>query len=125
MLGWFLNGVILGIFGVFPSLLILVSGLGSLTAGGFATSRIARLIGRALPPVSTTATKAQAMVGMTGIVTSPFVDESYGMIRMRDQASTMISLFAITEDEKPIPRGETVIILSYDVVQRRYLVTRR
>ena len=125
LLGWFLNGVILGIFGVFPSLLILLSGLLSLALGAFVTSRATRFIGRALPPISTTATKAQAMVGMNGTVTSPFVDAKYGMIHLRDQGGTLVSLFATTEDEKPIPRGQSVILLSYDAAQKRYLVTRR
>ena len=56
---------------------------------------------------------------------SPFVDERYGMVHLRDDGGTLISLFAITEDEQPIGRGESVILLSYDAVQRRYLVTRR
>lgn len=125
MLGWFLNGVILGLFGFFPSLLILFSGLISLVAGAFITSRVTRFIGRALPPVSSTATRAQALVGMHGTVISPFVDGRYGMIHLRDEGSTLISLFATSEDEKPIPRGESVILLSYDPAHRRYLVTRR
>jgi membrane protein implicated in regulation of membrane protease activity len=125
LLGWFANGVILGIFGIFPSLLILVSGLLSMAIGIFITSRLTLLIGRALPPISSTATKAQAMVGMNGIVTSPFVDEKYGMVRLRDQGGTQISLFAITEDEEPIPRGETVILVAYDTSQKRFIVTHR
>jgi hypothetical protein len=89
------------------------------------TSRITRFIGRALPPVSTTATRAQAFVGKPGTVTSPFVDDRYGMVHLRDDGGTLISIFATTEDEKPIARGEEVILLSYDAARRRYLVTRR
>ena len=125
LFGWFINGVVLGIFGVFPSLLILLSGLVSLAVGILITSRVTLLIGRALPPISSTATKAQAMVGMNGTVTSPFVDAKYGMIHLRDQGGTLVSLFAVTEDEKPIPRGVEVILLAYDTVQKRYTVTRR
>jgi hypothetical protein len=47
------------------------------------------------------------------------------MVHLRDDGGTLISIFAITEDEKPITRGEMVILLSYDAAQRRYLVTRR
>ena len=125
MLGWFMNGVIQGIFGFFPSLLIILSALVSLIVGVFITSRATRLIGRALPPVSTTATKAQALVGMHGTVISPYVDHEYGMIHLRDEGGTLISLFATTDDENPISRGEVVIFLSYDPAQKRYLVTRR
>jgi len=125
MLGWFLNGLALGIFGFFPALLILLSGLLSVVTGILITSRVTLLIGRALPPMSSTATKAQAMVGMHGVVTSPFVDAKYGMIHLRDMGGTLVSLFAITEDEQPISRGESVILLAYDTLQKRYIVTRR
>jgi hypothetical protein len=58
-------------------------------------------------------------------VISPFVDDRYGMVHLRDDGGTLISVFATTEDEQPIARGDSVILLSYDIAQRRYLVTRR
>lgn len=125
LLGWLLNGIALNIFGFFPSLLLLATLFMSLVVGSFITSRVARFIGRALPPVSTTAMRAQAFVGRPGTVISPFVDNRYGMVHLRDDGGTLISLFAITEDEQPIVRGESVILLSYDANQRRYLVTHR
>ena len=125
LLGWILNGLVMGILGVFPGLLLLVTLLGSLVAGSLVTSRLTRFIGRALPPVSTTATRAESLVGRPGTVISPFVDGRYGMVHLRDDGSTLISLFAITEDEQPIARGASVILLSYDAAERRYLVTRR
>jgi membrane protein implicated in regulation of membrane protease activity len=125
LLGWFLNGLALGILGFFPSLLLLGTFLFSLIVGSLVTSRVTRFIGRALPPVSTTATRAQALVGRPGTVISPFVDGRYGMVHLRDDGGTLISLFAITEEDQPIARGESVILLSYDAAQRRYLVTRR
>lgn len=125
LLGWMLNSIAVGLLGFFPSLLLLATLMVSLMAGSVVTSRVSRFIGRALPPISTTATRAQALVGRPGTVTSPFVDDRYGMVHLRDDGGTLISLFAVTEDEKPIPRGETVILLSYDATQRRYLVTRR
>lgn len=125
LLGWFFNGVAVGMLGSFPALLLLATFLVSLVVGSLVTSRVARFIGRALPPVNTTATRAQALVGRNGTVISPFVDGRYGMVRLRDDGGTLISLFAITEDEQPIARGESVILLSYDALQKRYLVTRR
>ena len=125
LLGWFLNGLAIGVLGVFPGLLLLATLLVSLAAGSLVTSRVTRFIGRVLPPVNTTATRAQALVGKPGTVISPFVDGRYGMVHLRDDGGTLISLFAITEDEKPVARGESVILLSYDAAQRRYLVTRR
>jgi membrane protein implicated in regulation of membrane protease activity len=125
LLGWFLNGLAVGMLGFFPGLLLLGTFLVSLLAGSLVTSRVTRFIGRALPPVSTTATRAQALVGRPGTVISPFIDGRYGMVHLRDDGGTLISLFAITDDEQPIARGESVILLSYDALQRRYLVTRR
>ena len=125
LLGWFLNGLAVGILGFFPGLLLLATLLVSLVAGSLVTSRVTRFIGRALPPVRTTATRAQALVGRPGTVISPFVDGRYGMVHLRDDGGTLISLFAITDDEQPVARGESVILLSYDAAQRRYLVTRR
>lgn len=125
LLGWFLNGLAIGFLGFFPGLLLLGTFLVSLLVGSLITSRVTRFIGRVLPPISTTATRAQALVGRPGTVISPFVDARYGMVHLRDDGGTLISLFAITEDEQPVPRGESVILLSYDATQRRYLVTRR
>lgn len=125
LLGWILNGIAVGVLGFFPGLLLLGTFFASLVVGSLVTSRVTRFIGRALPPVSTTATRAQALVGRPGTVISPFVDGRYGMVHLRDDGGTLISLFAITEDEPPIPRGESVILLSYDAKERRYLVTRR
>jgi membrane protein implicated in regulation of membrane protease activity len=125
LLGWFLNGLAVGLLGFFPALLLLATFLVSLVIGSLVTSRVTRFIGRVLPPVSTTASRAEALVGRPGTVISPFVDGRYGMVHLRDDGGTLISLFAITEDERPVARGESVILLSYDATQRRYLVTRR
>ncbi len=125
LLGWILNGLAVGALGFFPGLLLLATFLVSLVAGSLVTSRVTRFIGRTLPPISTTATRAQALVGRPGTVISPFVDHRYGMVHLRDDGGTLISLFATTEDEQPIPRGESVILLSYDATKRLYLVTRR
>jgi membrane protein implicated in regulation of membrane protease activity len=119
------NGIAQGILGFFPGILLLATSLGSLFVGAVVTSRVTRLIGRALPPVSTTATRALGLVGRPGKVTSPFVDDRYGMVHLRDDGGTLISVFVTTEDKEPIARGDEVILLSYDTAQRRYLVTRR
>ncbi|MFZ6026666.1 MAG: hypothetical protein ACOYYS_03025 [Chloroflexota bacterium] len=125
LLGWLLNSLVLSIFTGFPGLMIVITGPVAFLAGGIFTSRLTRLIGQILPPISTTVSRAQALVGQHGTVISPYVDGRYGMIHLRDQGGTLISLFAVTEDEQPIPRGEQVILVSYDAAQRRYLVTRR
>lgn len=125
ILGWLFNGLATSLLGYFPGMLLVGTFLGSLVAGSLVTSRISRFIGHALPPVSTTATRAQGLVGRHGTVISPFVDGRYGMVHLRDDGGTLISVFAVTDDEQPIPRGESVILLTYEATQRLYQVTRR
>jgi membrane protein implicated in regulation of membrane protease activity len=125
MLGWILNGLVSGVFKSYPGIAFgLVLPL-SLLGGGMITSRTARLFGRLLPPISSTATRAQALVGRRGTVISPFVDEKYGMVHLRDAGGTLISIFAVahpSETGEPIKRGDEVLLLSYDHTTRRYLV---
>lgn len=125
LLGWMLNGVIQSVIGSFPGLLILLTLPVATVTGAVFTSRVTRLIGNLVPPLTTTASRAQALVGMTGTVTSPYVDHTYGQVHLRDLGSTLISVFAITEDGEAIPRGEKVLLVSYDAAGRRYQVTRK
>jgi membrane protein implicated in regulation of membrane protease activity len=125
LVGWLLNGVSQAVLGAFPGLLVCITLPVAGLVGTLLTSRAARLIGQLMPPLTTTASRAQALVGMTGTVTSPFVDEKYGMVRLRDAGSTMITIFATTEEAQPIPRGEQVLLVSYDATGRRYRVTRK
>jgi membrane protein implicated in regulation of membrane protease activity len=125
LLGWLLNGIVQGIIGSFPGVLVFATLPVSIVAGTIFTSRVTRFIGQALPPISTTASRAQALVGATGTVISPFVDGKYGMVHLRDQGGTLISAFAVTDEAQPIPRGEQVLLVSYDAAQRRYRVTRK
>ncbi len=124
LLGWMLNGLVLRSFSVYPGLLFGAVFGASLAGGGVVSSRIARVIGRALPPLSTTATPAQALVGRRGTVISPFVDQRYGMVHLRDSAGTLISVFAITAENPLIRRGEEVIFIHYDPDKRLYEVVR-
>jgi len=125
LLGWLMNGTIQSVLGTFPSLLILVTLPGASVAGTLLTSRVTRTIGLLVPPLTTTASRAQALVGMTGTVTSPYIDETYGMVHLRDLGSTLISIFAVTDDDQPIPRGEKVLLVAYDPAKRRYRVSRK
>lgn len=56
ILGWILNSAVHGIFGEYPGPLFAAVLPITIVAGGFVSSRTARFIGRALPPISTTAT---------------------------------------------------------------------
>jgi membrane protein implicated in regulation of membrane protease activity len=122
ILGWMLNSLVNSVFGTYPG--IAFAGVMPITliVGGFVSSRISRLIGRALPPVSTTAMRAQAFVGRRGTVISPYVDGKYGLVHLRDQGGTLISVFAVTASPEPIKRGSDVVLVSYDQGKRQYAV---
>jgi membrane protein implicated in regulation of membrane protease activity len=90
-----LNGLVQGLFGAYLSAAFLAVLPLSLAAGGLVSSRTARLIGRALPPLVSSASTHQALVGRRGTVISPFVDKQYGMVHLRDAGGTLISIFAV------------------------------
>jgi membrane protein implicated in regulation of membrane protease activity len=124
LLGWLFNSLVTRLLGFYPGLIFGMVLVASLLLGSLISSRIARAIGSALPPVSTTATLAQNLVGRRGTVISPFVDRRYGMVHLRDAAGTLISVFATTWEEPPIRRGEQVVFVQYDAVKRLYEVVR-
>jgi membrane protein implicated in regulation of membrane protease activity len=122
ILGWVLNSVVSGLLGAYPGIAFAGVLPVSLIGGGMLSSRVSRLIGRALPPVSTTAMRAQALVGRRGTVISPYVDAKYGLVHLRDQGGTLISVFAINPSDLVIKRGNEVVLVSYDAVKRHYTV---
>jgi hypothetical protein len=124
VLGWLLNSVIEEALGTYPGIAFAAVLPLALIGGSFISSRTARFIGRALPPVSTTATQAKALVGRAGVVISPSVNAKYGMVRLRDSGGTMINVFAITDGEEPINRSSEVVVVDYDPQQKRYTVSR-
>ncbi len=125
ILGWAGNSLVESLFEGYPGLALAPVGLVSLLGGGLISSRVTRFIGRMLPPVSTTATHADALVGRRGMVLSPTVDGKYGLVRLRDQGGTSINIFAIVDNEDPIDRDSEVVLVDYDPVNKRYTVTRR
>ena len=123
LLGWILNSVLTNAFGgIYPSAAFVVVLPITVLAGTLVSSRTARFIGRALPPISTTATRAQALVGRRGTVISPYVDEKYGMVHLRDEGGTLINIFAVIKDGEPIKRGSEVALVAYDPVNKVYTV---
>jgi membrane protein implicated in regulation of membrane protease activity len=121
ILGWVFNSAVQSIFGGYPNPAFLPVLLFSLMGGAWITARVSRVIGRALPPISTTATRAQALVGKRGTVISPFVDARYGQVRVRDIGGTLINVFAVAHSS-PIPKSTDVALVSYDAAQRRFVV---
>jgi membrane protein implicated in regulation of membrane protease activity len=123
LLGWILNSLVQTVFGGYPGIFFAAVLPVSLVVSGVVTARVARIIGNALPPISTTATRSEALVGIQGTVISPFVDTRYGMVHVRDRGGTLISVFATCEGE-PIRRGEKVVLVRYDPAARTYVVTK-
>ena len=43
--------------------------------------------------------------------------------RARNAGGTLISVFAVIDDGKPIRRGPAVVLVDYEATQRRYVVS--
>lgn len=123
ILGWVLNSLVQSTLGSYPGVAFAVILPLTVIVGGLVSSRTSRFIGRALPPISTTATRAQALVGRRGTVVSPFVDDKYGLVRLRDSGGTLLNVFAINQAGEPIKRGNEVVLVEYDAKLKRYTVT--
>ncbi|MEP7356664.1 MAG: hypothetical protein ABI847_05450 [Anaerolineales bacterium] len=117
--GWGLNGLVGGL-GFWAHLVVLPL---AAAAGVLVSARLARWLGRALPPVSTTASRARELVGRLGTVISPQIDSRYGQVHLRAADGTLISIFAITDSPVPLRRGERVVLVGYDRPARRYWVS--
>ena len=125
VIGWLLNGLA-ATMGLANSILAFIAVLLlALLGGALVSSRLARIIGRALPPISSTASLAQDLVGKRGTVLSPYVDGRYGLIRVRDSGGTSINVFGvIAGSDSPIARNSTVVLASYNPAKKQYLVTK-
>jgi len=125
VIGWLLNGLAaaIGLANALPVFIVVLTL--ALIGGALVSSRMARIIGRALPPISSTASLAQDLVGKRGTVLSPYVDGRYGLIRVRDAGGTSINVFGvIAVTDSPIARNSTVVLASYDAAKKQYLVVK-
>jgi membrane protein implicated in regulation of membrane protease activity len=133
MLGWMANALILSVSptylrfnwlpawtsGVLFALVLAVD----LFIGGWFTSRVAGLIGRAVPAFASTATSVKRLVSRRGHVVSPQVDEKYGQVKVRDPGGTLITVFAVVDPGKlPIPRDAEVVLVEYDEAKKVFVV---
>ncbi len=125
LLGWIINSILANTFGQYPGVAVATAVFPiTVVVGAIISSRTARFIGRALPPISTTATRAQALVGRRGTVISPYVDTKYGMVHLRDEGGTLLNVFAVITDGEPIKRGSEVALVKYDAVKKVYTVAK-
>lgn len=123
LVGWLLNMAWLEVAGLPASPLLLIVWPVAFALSLLLTSRLGRGIARLLPPLTTTATSKEELVGRVARVISPQVDDSYGQVRLRDAAGTLITVFAVTlRDTSPIARDTEVVLLEFDSQRRRYTV---
>ena len=124
VIGWLLNSLIQELFTTYPSLAFAPVLIACFLSGGVISSRLARLIGRALPPVVSTATSMKDLVGRPGVVLSRQLDSKYGMVQVRDKGGLTINVFAIVQDEDPILQDDQIVLVAYDEQEKRYTATR-
>lgn len=123
LIGWLLNMAWLDLAALPASPLLLIVWPVALVLSVLLTSRLGRGVARLLPPLTTTATSKEQLVGRVARVISPQVDDSYGQVRLRDAAGTLITVFAVTiRDTSPITRDTEVVLLEFDPQRRRYTV---
>ncbi len=121
--GLALNWLAFRIFGAYTGVSFVVVLVVALVLGAVTGAIATQIIRTILPPLTTTASKAQELVGQRGTVISPFVDDRYGQVRLRNPGGVMISIFAVTQSATPIKRGDEVMLESYDPAKRLYQVT--
>jgi membrane protein implicated in regulation of membrane protease activity len=123
ILGWIANASVLGILPIYPGWVLLVILLLDVFVAAWFTSRVAGLLGRAMPAFSSTATSLKRLVTRRGRVVSPQVDEKYGQVKVRDPGGTLITVFAVVDPGKPpILRDTEVILVEYDEAKKVYVV---
>jgi hypothetical protein len=122
-LGWIANWFIVGLVPTYPGWALAAISIGALLVSAWLTSRLARLIGRAIPAFASTATSAPHLVARRGWVISSQVDHSYGQVKVRDSGGTLITVFAKVDSDKPvIPRNTEVYLVDYDAAKKVYTV---
>ncbi len=123
VIGWIANSVLLNLLGRYPVPAIAPVTVISLYAGGFFTSRTAQVIGRLVPAVATSATSKHRLVGRLGRVISPQVDQTFGLVKVRDSGGTPITVFAVIDpDQAPIRRDANVFLVEYNPVKKIFVV---
>jgi len=122
ILGWIANASVLGIMPQYPAWVLAIVLLFDLFIAAWFTSRVAGLIGRAVPAFSSTATSVKRLVSRRGHVVSPQVDEKYGQVKVRDPGGTLITVFAVVDPGKPpILRDTEVVLVEYDEAKKVFI----
>jgi len=121
--GWLLNSIVLSFVTAYPGVALAGIVPASLLVSVFLTSRMARLLNRIVPSVSTMSVSRRQLVGNRGKVVSAQVGEKYGRVQVKDRSGATLTVFArIDQGEVPLDRDQEVVIVEYDQAENTYTV---
>lgn len=115
------NGALIDSFGTYPDHAFFAVLAGSGLVALLGTSIIGRGIAR-LAPRTSTAIRQEDLVGSIGTVVTPTVSPTYGRVQVRDKHGSLHTVYAVVEEDDPLPSQTDVALVSYDPQQRRFLV---
>jgi hypothetical protein len=91
--------------------------VGAVLIGG----RISNAVGKIVPKTETYCPGSNDLVGLFGTVIMT-VDQRFGQVHVRDQYGNLHKVLCQATDGETIPKGQQVVLVSYDREKRRYLV---
>ncbi|MCW1967882.1 MAG: YqiJ family protein [Anaerolineae bacterium] len=132
LVGWAINSIIVrNIY--MTGLVFAVTLILSVAISSLLTRTIAEWIGRALPPIFTSASRAVGLIGKQGTLLIAPTQDKFGVVRVRNAGGITINVFAIwasgspTDDPDPPNAGRTgppstVTLIDYDDIRRVYQI---
>jgi hypothetical protein len=122
--GIFFNRVLfVRLDGHYAPALFLASLALSLTVGLACTRVATRLAGKLVDTGGRGAARKHELVGALGTVASARVDQAFGEIRVSDAARNEMLVHArVRAGERPLARGESVVLVDYDVDHELFFV---
>lgn len=115
------NTLLAGMLNGYPNIALLPMLLGGVVLALFLTGQISGLLAR-VTQRSSVAIGFEQLVGRTGIVVSPNVSRTYGRVAVRDSYGSLHTVYAVITEGEPLPDQTEVVLLTYDAVQRRFIV---
>jgi len=122
--GIFFNRVLfVRLQGQYPGWLFIVALALSLIVGLTCTRIAARLAGKLVDTGGRGSARKHELVGALGTVASARVDHAFGEIRVSDAAKNEMLVHArVRAGERPLARGESVVLVEYDGARELFLV---
>ncbi len=122
--GIFFNRVLfVRLRGQYPGWLFIVALALALTVGLVCTRIATRLAGKLVDTSGRGSVRKHDLVGALGVVASARVDHGFGEIRVSDAAKNELLVHArVRTGERPLARGESVVLVEYDAERELFLV---